>query len=42
MDVTYCVAVLCDRDPEGDLKPEEAQELPSARAAERHAAALAL
>lgn len=42
MDVTYYVAVPFDRDPEGDLKPGEAQELPSARAAERRAAALAL
>ncbi len=42
MDVTYYVAVPFDRDSAGDLKPGEAQELPSARTAERRAAALAL
>jgi len=42
MEVTYYVVVPFDRDPEGDLTPGEAQELPNARAAERRAAALAL
>ena len=37
MEVTYYVAVPFDRDPEGELKPGEAQELPSAAAAERRA-----
>jgi hypothetical protein len=42
MEVTYYVAIPFDRDPEGDLKPGEAQELPTAGAAERRAAAMAL
>ena len=42
MEVTYYVAVPFDRDPEGDLKPGEAQGLPSAAAAERRAAGMAL
>jgi hypothetical protein len=42
MEVTYYVAIPFDRDPEGDLKPGEAQEFPNAIAAERRAAALAL
>ncbi|THD42099.1 MAG: hypothetical protein E7774_16535 [Bradyrhizobium sp.] len=33
MEVTYYVVVPFDRDPEGDLKPGEAQELPTAGAA---------
>jgi hypothetical protein len=42
MEVTYHVVVTFDRDPDGDLKPGEAQELPNSRAAERRAGALAL
>lgn len=42
MDVTYCVVVTFDRDQDGELKPGEAVEIPSARAAERRAAAVAL
>ncbi len=40
MDVTYYVAVPFDRDPDGDLKPGEPRELPTARAAERCARSL--
>jgi hypothetical protein len=41
MEVTYYVVGTFDRDPEGDLKPGEAQEAPTSRAAQRLAGDLA-
>jgi hypothetical protein len=42
MAVTYYVVVCFDRDESGDLNPGEAQEAPSASAAERRARTAAL
>jgi hypothetical protein len=42
MDITYYVVVPFDRNETGDLSASEAQEAPSASAAERRARALSL